>query len=378
MTSNRAGITVLDGGMGKELHRIGAPFRQPEWSALALMEAPARVTEAHRNFIAAGAEVITVNSYALVGYHIGEDGFAERGRELADLAGRLARDAADSADREVRVAGSLPPLFGSYLPENFRPEVAPDQWRVLAEAQAPYVDLWIGETIGSVAEAETIAAVVAGVEADKPAPSGTARHELWLSFTLDDEFGDDGQAVLYSGESVTAAGRVAAGLGDAVLFNCVRPEVMAPALRELVEAIGPDGLETLQIGVYANAFPARVEQYAPNSVIYGRRDDLTPEAHLALATHWHELGATLIGGCCGSTPSTSHRSRHSNNANPTSVEPRLTGSNLARLAFHLSEPILSEPISNPDLVAGPIPWRTGAGAGATGGRSSPARRFWER
>jgi S-methylmethionine-dependent homocysteine/selenocysteine methylase len=33
-------ITILDGGMGRELSRIGAPFRQPEWSALALMDGP--------------------------------------------------------------------------------------------------------------------------------------------------------------------------------------------------------------------------------------------------------------------------------------------------------------------------------------------------
>ena len=50
-------ITVLDGGMGKELRRIGAPFRQPEWSSLALMEAPDFVARAHRNFVEAGADV---------------------------------------------------------------------------------------------------------------------------------------------------------------------------------------------------------------------------------------------------------------------------------------------------------------------------------
>src|SRR6056297_3483259 len=38
-------ITILDGGMGKELRRIGAPFRQPEWSALALIESPDQVEQ---------------------------------------------------------------------------------------------------------------------------------------------------------------------------------------------------------------------------------------------------------------------------------------------------------------------------------------------
>ena len=73
-------FTLLDGGMGRELMRAGAPFRQPEWSALALMLAPETVTEAHRRFIAAGAEVITTNSYALVPFHIGAAKFQEIGR----------------------------------------------------------------------------------------------------------------------------------------------------------------------------------------------------------------------------------------------------------------------------------------------------------
>lgn len=66
------GVTLLDGGMGRELARIGAPFRLPEWSALALIEAPDLVREAHAGFVAAGADVITANSYALTPHHLGE------------------------------------------------------------------------------------------------------------------------------------------------------------------------------------------------------------------------------------------------------------------------------------------------------------------
>ena len=58
----RVNVRVLDGGMGRELQRIGAPFRQPEWSALALIEAPEYVLRAHQAFVAAGARIITTNS----------------------------------------------------------------------------------------------------------------------------------------------------------------------------------------------------------------------------------------------------------------------------------------------------------------------------
>src|SRR5215510_13921678 len=106
-------FTILDGGMGRELHRAGAPCRQPEWSALALMLAPETVTEAHQRFVEAGAEVITTNTYALVPFHIGDAKFKAEGQKLADLAGKLARHAAAGAKGKVLVAGSIPPLFGS-------------------------------------------------------------------------------------------------------------------------------------------------------------------------------------------------------------------------------------------------------------------------
>ena len=88
---------ILDGGMGRELQRRGAPFRQPEWSALALSEAPQAVEAVHAAYIESGANVITSNSYAVVPFHIGEARFAAEGQALAALAGELARRASSPA-----------------------------------------------------------------------------------------------------------------------------------------------------------------------------------------------------------------------------------------------------------------------------------------
>ena len=44
-------ILILDGGMGRELKKTGAPFKQPEWSALALMQTPELVSDAHKRFL---------------------------------------------------------------------------------------------------------------------------------------------------------------------------------------------------------------------------------------------------------------------------------------------------------------------------------------
>lgn len=144
---------ILDGGMSRELVRLGAELRQPEWSALALIENPAIVRRVHEEFFAAGADIITTNSYALVPFHIGEERFRLEGRRLMSLAGRLAREAADEAvDRKVLVAGSLPPIFGSYEPQRFMPDLAHEYLDALVEELSPSVDVWLGETLSLVAK----------------------------------------------------------------------------------------------------------------------------------------------------------------------------------------------------------------------------------
>ena len=279
------GVTILDGGMGKELHRIGAPFRQPEWSALALIEAPEIVLDAHENFIEAGAEVIIANAYAVVPWHLGDDTFASRGFELAELSARIARQAADDATRPVLVAGSLPPLFGSYEPGSFDPEQAPEFYRVLVEAQAPFVDIWMGETISCVGEFQAIADAVAETE-----------HELWAAFSVVDEL-VDGRAPLRSSETVAEMLDAVDGRASAILFNCSPPECITVALEELGNALGERRSDVL-IGAYANAFLPKPELYSGNSMILGRRDELTPEVYADIVDRWVGLGATIVGGCC--------------------------------------------------------------------------------
>jgi len=283
-------LTLLDGGMGRELARRGAPFRQPEWSALALMEAPEQVQAVHEDFIASGARVITSNSYALVPFHIGEERFAADARTLASRAGRLARAAADSAGQSVRVAGSLPPLFGSYRPDLFDAGRAAEVLAPLVAGLAGHVDLWLAETQSSIAEAR---AIRAGLPDDgKP---------FWLSLTLRDE-DVSGPALLRSGEKVAEAAEAAVGMGaEALLFNCSRPEVMAAALeaaRSTAEGLGAE----LELGVYANAFPPQPEDATANDGLDDLREDLDPAGYLEWAAAWREQGAGIIGGCCGIGP----------------------------------------------------------------------------
>jgi S-methylmethionine-dependent homocysteine/selenocysteine methylase len=276
-------ITILDGGMGRELMRMGAPFRQPEWSALALMEAPETVARAHAAFAAAGARVLTTNSYALVPFHLGAERFGAEGARLADLAGRLAREVADR--HGARVAGSLPPVMGSYRPDLFDAAAARPVLEVLVAALGPHVDLWLGETLSCIAEAELVRACL-----------GAGGKPLWLSFTLTDD--PDAPPRLRSGEDVAAAAAAARRLGAAaLLFNCSLPEVMGPAIRA-ARGAAPE----LPVGAYANAFRPQRTDATANAGLSELRDEVDPAAYLAFARDWAAAGATIIGGCCGIGP----------------------------------------------------------------------------
>ena len=283
-------MVILDGGMGRELQRCGAPFRQPEWSALALSEAPEVVVAVHAAFIEAGAQVITSNSYAVVPFHIGEERFASEGLELASIAGRLARKAADASARPVKVAGSLPPLFGSYRPDLFQPERVTEVLTPLLQGLGAHVDLWLAETQSSLSEVQ---AIHAHLPSDgKP---------FWVSFTLQDEE-TDGVPRLRSGEPVADAIEAVAGMGvAAVLFNCSQPEVIGAAVdvaRAITERLGAD----IAIGVYANAFPPQPKEATANDGLDELREDLDPLGYLEWAKDWQHRGASMIGGCCGIGP----------------------------------------------------------------------------
>ena len=285
-----ASFTILDGGMGRELHRMGAPFKQPEWSALALMLAPETVERAHRRFVEAGAEVITTNSYALVPFHIGEAKFAAEGRTLADRAGRIARKATEGAKYPVQVAGSLPPLFGSYRPDLFDEAKAPAIIGPLIDGLSPHVDLWLAETQSALAEARFARKML--TEDKRP---------FWVSFTLDDDNADLARPKLRSGESVAAAVTAMLELGvDAVLFNCCQPEIMEGAVDAARAAREAHGFKA-RIGIYANAFPPQREE-AANEVLSDIRADLTPARYAQFAKAWVQHGADIVGGCCGIGP----------------------------------------------------------------------------
>ncbi|MFW8632333.1 homocysteine S-methyltransferase family protein [Vibrio natriegens] len=285
-------MLILDGGMGRELNRRGAPFRQPEWSALAMIEAPEIVKEVHTDYIQSGAQVITTNSYALVPFHIGEARFKEAGQSLAALSGQVAKEAAQGTG--AKVAGSLPPLFGSYRPDLYDQEHVRDLATPLILGLSDSVDFWLAETQSLIAESVAVKALVDELTSEeKP---------FWVSFTLEDSEPTD-EPCLRSGETVQQAVTTMAQAGvSAILFNCCQPEIVEEALQVSVRTLEELGLSHIRLGVYANAFPPQPKDATANDGLDEIRDDLSPDAYLIWAEKWRQSGASIIGGCCGIGP----------------------------------------------------------------------------
>src|SRR5512146_2033834 len=92
---------LLDGATGTELQRRGVDTSLPLWSARALLEAPEVLRAIHADYIAAGADILTTNTFRTHRRTLTRAGLGERTHELTQLAVKIAREAAQQADRKV-------------------------------------------------------------------------------------------------------------------------------------------------------------------------------------------------------------------------------------------------------------------------------------
>jgi S-methylmethionine-dependent homocysteine/selenocysteine methylase len=267
---------LLDSAMGTELQRRGADTRLPLWSARALLESPELVAAIHRDEVAAGADVLTANTFRTHRRTLENEGLGERSRELTALAVRLARDATKDCGREVLVAGSLSPLEDCY-----RPDLVPDdpalerehgeQASALAEAGA---DLILCETYNTVRE------LVAAARAARA---------TGLPFIASMVTGGTGRL---SGEPIESAVRALDILEpDAFSINCVPARRLVFDLTRVASA-APD----VPLAAYGNL------GLPDDDMGWRFAESLSPAAYAECAVRWLEAGARLVGGCCGTTP----------------------------------------------------------------------------
>ncbi|MCU9847910.1 homocysteine S-methyltransferase family protein [Defluviimonas sp. WL0024] len=279
-----AEVTLLDGGMGQELLARSGDKPTPLWATQVMLDHPGLVRQVHADYFAVGATVATTNTYAIHHDRLVKAGLDDRFASLHMQA--LAEAAAARAEHgSGRIAGSLGPLVASYRPETHPPhDEAVAKYAEIAGLLAPVVDVFLAETVASLAHAR---AVLEGAR--------VGGRPVWISVTVDDEEG----ARLRSGEPVAALGPIVErGGAAAVLANCSAPEAMAAALEELARF-------GLPFGAYANGFQQITKAFlkdSPTVDALAARPEMTPARYAEFAMTWVDMGATIVGGCCETGP----------------------------------------------------------------------------
>ncbi|MYA17608.1 MAG: homocysteine S-methyltransferase family protein, partial [Gammaproteobacteria bacterium] len=274
-------VTLLDGGMGREIQQRRPEAAHGLWSARVLVDEPDLVVEIHREYIDAGAAVITTNNYSTIPSYLGKEGMQGRYRELTHLAATLARRAVRESGKDVAIAGSLPPLEESYRADLVpSPDVARPIYQGVVEALRNDVDLYVCETMSSATEANTAASAALAHGGGKP---------VYVSWTLAETPGQG----LRSGETVRQAVDALAGLAvDGYLFNCTHLEAIEVGLREL------KALTTKPIGCYPNRLNKVPEGWTlDNEITTGLRGDLPQRGWVSHDLRSFPARALRVGGC---------------------------------------------------------------------------------
>ena len=268
---------LLDAAMGTELERRGASTRLPLWSARALLECPELVLAIHREEVAAGAEILTANTFRTHRRTLAREGLEERSAELTRTAVSLAREAAREAGRGVFVVGSLSPLEDCYRPDLTPPGEAIEREQAL-QAQclaAAGVDGVLVETQNTVREL-----------------AAAARWARATGLPVIASMITDGRGRLLSGEPIEGAvGSLASLRVEALSINCVPAGNLSGDLQRLARAA-----PGVPLGAYGNLGPPSGEE----GTAYA--EEISPTDYARLAREWLDAGARIIGGCCGTTP----------------------------------------------------------------------------
>ncbi len=279
---------LLDGGMGRELRARGVNVLTTIWSASGLIKAPDTVRQIHLDYISAGADIITTNTYGIIRSNLAKEGIEDHFETLNVLACTLADQARQKSEKSVLIAGSLPPLAGSYRPDLVgKIEDIQPLYLEQAELLARHVDLIVCETMSSAVEGR--AAALAACQTGKP---------VWVAWTLH----EDQSGKLRSGETIGAAAEILSDLPVCgYLANCCAPESITQALPQLVET------GAAYAGGYANTFQPvpedwRLDGDGQSDGFLDLRSDLDPESYAEHVARWLKYGANVVGGCCGTGP----------------------------------------------------------------------------
>jgi 5-methyltetrahydrofolate--homocysteine methyltransferase len=246
---------------------------------------PEIVLDIHRQYLAAGADITTTNTFTATSIGQSDYGLENRVYEMNVRAAQLARKAADEADGPRYVAGSVGPLNVTL---SLSPKVEDPAYRAVTfdQVQAAYaeqiaalreggVDLLLIETIFDTLNAKAAIKAAQEVAPDLP---------LWISLTVTDLSGRtlSGQTVEAFWNSVSHANPLVVGVNCSLGGKEIRPHIA-----ELARIAG----------TYTACHP---NAGLPNA--FGGYDETPPETAHYLREFAAESMVNIVGGCCGTTP----------------------------------------------------------------------------
>jgi homocysteine S-methyltransferase len=266
------GVLVFDGAMGTEIYRHHV-FTNRCFDELCLSD-PKLIRQIHTDYRDAGADVLTTNTFGANRVTLAKFALAERRHEMVDVGARLAREVADAADRPIYVAGSIGPMPSQPQHEEIIDEMIVEQAEGLIEGGADFI---IFETQPNRDALERCAMAM--------------RRLPYVPFVLS--------------FVITGAGETASGESVERMLAPLPASAAQPVAWGLNCGVGPDGLlGAVEQAVQSTALPLVVQPNAgmPREVENRRIYLCSPEYLATYAARYVALGASAVGGCCGTSP----------------------------------------------------------------------------
>ncbi|XXG68037.1 hypothetical protein AAC387_Pa06g1228 [Persea americana] len=306
------GCAVIDGGLATELERNGADLNDPLWSAKCLISSPHLIRKVHLDYLEAGADIIISSSYQATVQGFESKGFSrEESEKLLKKSVEVACEARDlfwkscakevqcdgidnggfSKKRCILVAASIG-SYGAYLADGseysgnygdtitlaYLKDFHRRRLQVLSESGADFIAF---ETIPNKLEAQAYVELLEENEISIPA---------WFSFNSKDGINVVSGDSLLECASVADSSRKVIAIG----INCTPPRF----IHDLILSIKK--VTTKPILIYPNSG----EMYDGNRKEWVPTTGVSDEGFVSYVSKWREAGASLIGGCCRTTPHT--------------------------------------------------------------------------
>ena len=270
-------ISILDGALGTELILKGEKLPPHIWSAKTNLSNPNLLLDIHKEYIEAGSDYITTNTFRTTTRAYKKTGLSDikanqMAKESMQSAIKIAKKAANNS---IKVLGSIAPLEDCYSPHFFPgAKIAKSEFSIIAKGlKDGGVDGYILETMNNILETESCLEVIQ----DSNLP-------IWISFNLSDS------NLIQSGETLEDAINMTSNFNvDCILLNCNPLERTKKSLKILSDKCS-------MWGIYPNL---GIGEPSPDGIITNYYSD---DDFLFLCKNAIDLGASILGGCCGTRP----------------------------------------------------------------------------